>query len=93
MVEVHGHGNVGKLFRGRFHQFLQVDHLAVFQGAPAGLNDNRAVGIIGRLHDRLNLFHIVDVKRADAIAALRGFIQYLTHGYKWHGILLRSCMD
>ena len=68
-------------FDCRFHEFLEINHLAVLQGAAACLDDDRAVGIIGGLHDGLNLFHVVDIKGTDAIAALCGFVQNLSHWY------------
>jgi len=84
MVEMHRHRNVRVFFRRRFHQLLQVDHLAVFQRAAARLDDHRAVRVVRGLHDRLDLFHVVDVERANAIVAFGRFIKYLSHGYEWH---------
>ncbi len=84
MIEVHGERNLGILLAGRLNQVAQVDHLAVFQGAAARLNDDGTMGIMGGLHDGLDLLHIIDVERANAIAALRGFVEDLSHGYKWH---------
>ena len=84
VVEVHGKRDFGKFLFGGLDQVAQIDHLAVLEGAAAGLDNDRALGVMCGLHDRLDLFHIVDVERANAIAALRGFIQNLTHWDEWH---------
>jgi hypothetical protein len=54
--------------------------LAYFAGAAAGLDDHRAVGPLGRLHDRQALLHIVDVEGRNAIAMLGGMIEKLPEG-------------
>ena len=48
--------------------------------AAAGLDDDRRPGFLGRCHDGLNLFHIVDVECADAVTALGGLVEQLPHG-------------
>ena len=47
--------------------------------AAAGLDDDRRLGLLGRLHDGLNLFHVVDVEGADAVSALGGLVEELPH--------------
>ena len=41
-------------------------------------------GLAGRLHDRLDLLHVVDVERADAVAAGGGLVEELAHGDERH---------
>ena len=43
-----------------------------------------------RLDDPLHLLHVVDVERADAVAALGGLVEHLTQRRKWHRSLLSS---
>ncbi len=81
VIEMHGHGDMGVFLHGRFHQFFEINHLAVFQRAAAGLDNHRAVGVVGGLHDGLDLLHVVDVECANAITAFCGLIQNLSHGY------------
>jgi len=90
VVQVHGHGNVRVFLAGSFHELLEVDEAAVLQGAAARLDNHRAVGFVGRLHDGLDLLHVVDVERAHTVSALRGLIQNLTHWNEWHGTVLLS---
>ena len=58
----------------------QVEILGELTGAAAGLHDDRRLGFLRGLHDGLNLFHIVDVESADAVTALGGLVEKLTHG-------------
>ena len=62
---------------GRQHQVIQKPVLRVGASAPAGLNDDRRLGLAGRLHDRLNLLHVVDVERANSVPTLGGLIEDL----------------
>src|ERR1039457_758638 len=75
MVEVQYRGNLGVEFRGGQHQVIEEPVLRIGARAAAGLNDDRGPGFAGRLHDRLNLFHIVDVERANTVTALGRFIE------------------
>jgi len=46
----------------------------------------RAVASVCRLHDRLDLFEIIDVERRQAVAVLGGVIEQLAHGNERHCI-------
>jgi hypothetical protein len=90
VVEMQGYGNVGVFFTGSFHELLEVNEAAVLKGAAAGLDDYRAVGFVGRLHDGLDLLHVIDVEGAHTVTAFGGLIQNLTHWHEWHGTVLLS---
>ncbi len=80
VVQVHGQGNLRIQFAGRQNQVIEVAVLGVGARPAAGLDDDRRLGLLRRLHDGLNLFHIVDVECADAITALGGLVEQLPHG-------------
>ena len=84
VVLVHGDRNLRiKLGRGE-HQMAQVVVLRILAGSARSLHDHRRIGLLGRLHDRLNLLHVVDVERGQAVVVLGGMIQQQTHGNQWH---------
>jgi hypothetical protein len=58
---------------------IQETILRVSAGAAAGLDDDRRLGFAGCFHDRLNLFHVVDVERANSVSTLCRFVQKLAH--------------
>jgi hypothetical protein len=80
VILVHGDGNVGIELAGRQDQVKEIAVLRKLARAAAGLDDDRRLGFLGRFHDGLNLFHIVDVERADAVTALGGLVEELPHG-------------
>ncbi|OAD20175.1 hypothetical protein THIOM_004145 [Candidatus Thiomargarita nelsonii] len=51
------------------------------------MHNHRTIGCVCRLHDGMDLFHIVDVKCRQSITIFCGMIEQLTHGNK-HKILL-----
>ncbi len=71
--------HVGMADDGRLHQLLEVNHVAVLQGATAGLDDDRRVQLLGRAHDGLNLLHVVNIECADPVATFGSFFQRLLH--------------
>jgi hypothetical protein len=80
--------NVRMRFHRGQHHVPKIGFARVLAGAGRGLQDHRTVGLLGRLHDGLYLFEIVDVERRHAIALLGGMIQQLTEGDERHGRLL-----
>ena len=50
-------GNLGIELGGGQHQVPQVVVLRVGAGAARGLHDDGRLGLLGRLHDRLDLLH------------------------------------
>ena len=80
VILVHGDGNLGIELGGRLDQVEEIEVLGKLARAAAGLDDDRRLGFLGRPHDGLNLFHIVDVECADAVTALGGLVEQLPHG-------------
>ena len=80
VVLVHGDWDVGIEFAGCQDEVKEVTVLRKLAGAAAGLDDDRRLSFLRGLHDGLNLFHIVDVESADAVTALGGLVEELTHG-------------
>ncbi len=66
------------------------DVVGVLARAPAGLDDDRAVGPVGGLHDGEALFHIVDIECRDAVAVLSRMVEKLSEGDAGHASLLVS---
>ena len=75
VVQVKHGRNFRVQFRGREHQVIQEFVLRIGARTAAGLNDHRRLGFASRFHDGLNLFHVVDVEGANAVAALGRFVQ------------------
>ena len=75
MVLVHGDRDLRIELGGGEHQVPQVVVLRVGPGAARGLHDDRRIGLLGRLHDRLDLLHVVDVERGQAVVVFGGMIQ------------------
>ena len=84
VVLVHGDRNARvELGRGE-HQVAEVVVLAVAAGAPRGLHDHRRIGLLRRLHDRLDLLHVVDVERREAVGVFGGVVEQDPHGDEGH---------
>ena len=79
MILVHGDGNFGIKLAGGQNQMKEIAVLRKLPRAAAGLDDDRRFGFVGRAHDGLNLFHVVHVEGADAVAALGGLVEELPH--------------
>ena len=80
VILVHGDRDLGiQLGRGQ-HQVEEVEVFGKLARAAAGLDDDRRLGFLGRHHDGLDLFHVVDVECADAVSALGGLVEKLPHG-------------
>ena len=75
MILVHGDGDLWIEFRGRLNELEEVKILGKLARAAAGLDDDGRAGFLGRDHDGLDLFHIVDVECADAVTALGGLVE------------------
>lgn len=74
MIQVQRHRDLRIQLGGRQHQVIQETILAVGARAARGLDDHRRLGLAGRLHDGLDLLHVVDVEGANAVAFLGGLI-------------------
>jgi hypothetical protein len=81
VILVHDNRDVRIQFGRRDHQMTQVGVLGVSPSTPRCLNDHGRVGFIGGFHDRLDLFHIVDVECCYAVVVLCGVVE---HNAKWN---------
>ena len=84
VVLMHADRNVGIHQRRCLHHLRQHDVVGVGAGAARGLHDHRRVDGLRRLHDRDDLFHIVDVEGGNAVAVLGGMIEKLSQGNLGH---------
>jgi hypothetical protein len=84
VVLVQRHGDLGVDLRRRLHEVVEEAVVGVLPRAPGSLDDDRRLGLPGRLHDRLYLLQVVDVERPDAVVALCGLVEKLTHRYQCH---------
>ena len=66
-------------FGRRDHKMIQESILRIGPRAAARLHDHRRLGFRGRLHDRLDLFHVVDVECANSVPAFGRFVEKLPH--------------
>ena len=74
MVLVHHHRNIGIRFDGSQNQVAQKILTGVLTSSPGSLQDHRAIGFMGGLHDRLDLLQVVHVEGRDAVAVLSGVV-------------------
>ena len=85
MVLVHHHRDVGiGLSRGQ-DQVTQEDLTGVATGSAGSLEDHRAVGLVSRFHDGLDLLQIVHVERRNAVAVLSGVVEQEPKRNERHG--------
>ena len=89
VVQMQGDGDVGALDDGRLHQLHQIGVVGVGPGALGHLENQGSLQIPGGLGDALDDLHIVDVERADGIAAVVGFFEHFGRGNQCHKI--NSC--
>ena len=75
VVEVHDDGNICRFHSG-LHEVAKIDGVGVLSRARGNLKNNGGLTFVRRLHDRLNHFHVVDVERADGIAARVRFLKH-----------------
>ena len=91
MVLVHDDWNLWVQFRRGDHQVTKVGVLGVSTSATRSLDDDRRIGFISSFHDRLDLLHVVDVERRNAVIVFGGVIQDNAKWDEWHGVqFLRS---
>jgi hypothetical protein len=66
------------------NQVTQEWFTGVITRTGGTLQDDRAVCGVGRNHDRLDLFQVVNVERRQAIAIFRCVVEKLTQCYESH---------
>jgi len=84
VILVHADGDLRvRLDRGQ-DQMAQERLAGVGTRPGRALQDHRAVGGGGGLHDGLDLFHVVDVEGRQAVAVFGGMVEQLTQGNQSH---------
>ena len=91
MVEVEGEVNAS-ILDGSLSKCEQVCMLCILTCAGRDLKDNRGLLRGSSLGDGLNDLHVVDVERADGVAAGIGLFEHFLGGYKCH-CCLHSFLD
>ncbi len=84
VVLVHDNRDLGIELGSRQHQVLQEKVVRELPSSARGLDDDRALCDPGRLHDGLDLLHVVDVESADPVAVLGRVVEEGTHGNERH---------
>ncbi len=85
VILVHHDRDVRIEFRGGQHQVTQVGVLRVRAGSARCLNDHWRIRFFSRLHDRLNLFHVVDIECSNAVIVFSSVIKDDAKRNQWHG--------
>ncbi len=84
VILVHGNRNLRIKLGGGEHQMPQVVVLRIAPRPARGLHDHGRIGLGGGGEDRLNLLHVVDVERGQAVIILGGVIEQKAQGNQWH---------
>ena len=77
VILVHADRQVRVHLDRRADQVAKNDVVGECPRTTAGLHNDRAVGLVRRLHDGQHLFHVVDVESRQAVAVLGGVIEQL----------------
>jgi hypothetical protein len=85
IAEMQVAGDLGVELDRRLHEVPEEAVVRVCARTARRLHDHRRARVPRRLHDRLDLLHVVDVERADAVAAGGGLVEELAHGDERHG--------
>ena len=83
MVQMEADGETG-LDDGGLDQLHQIGVIGIGTGTLADLQDQRSIEVLGSLCDALHDLHIVDIERADGIAAVIGLFEHFFRCYQWH---------
>ena len=67
VILVHHNRDVWIKLHSREHEVSQICILRIGPRTARCLNDHRRIGLLGRFHNRLDLFHVVDVKCGNSI--------------------------
>jgi hypothetical protein len=76
---MHTHGDIWPLLYGSDYQVAQERRAGIRACTRRCLHDDRAVSLFSRLHDRVHLFHVVNVERWYTVTVLGGVIEHLAH--------------
>ena len=83
VVQMNRDGHGGKA-DGRLDQFFQIGRMGVLARALGNLEHQRRLFLFAGLDDRLDEFHVVDVKRAEGVFALQGLREQVPCVCQWH---------
>jgi hypothetical protein len=78
VVEMHADRDVRIDLGHRVHHVLEHDVVGIGARTARGLDDDGRVDLVGRVHDRQRLLHVVDVEGRDAVIVLRRMVEQLT---------------
>jgi hypothetical protein len=78
MVLMQNDRDMGPSLHGRLDHAAQEGLARVFPGAGRRLHDHRAIGLLRRLHDSNDLFHVIDVECRHAVALLGRMVEQLS---------------
>ncbi len=84
VILVHTDRNVRILLDRGQDQVAQEGLAGIGTRTGGTLQDHRGIHGSSGLHDGLNLFHVVDVERGQAIAVFGGMVEQLTKGNQGH---------
>jgi hypothetical protein len=70
MIQMHHGGNFRIELAGCQHQVIEKQIIGIFASPAASLNNDWRFCLTRCFHNRLDLFHVVDIKRAHPISAL-----------------------
>ena len=88
MVEMHADRDLRIDFRHRVHHVLEHDVVGVGPGAARGLDDDGRIDLVGGLHDRQRLLHVVDVEGRHAVVVFGGVIEQFAQRDAGHDLEL-----
>ena len=78
MVLVHANWNMGVLLNCGFDEATKEWLARILPGSCGGLKNHRAIHFVGRLHDGVNLLHIINVKSRQSVAMLGSVVKKLS---------------
>ena len=88
VVKVHRDGNVRRFDCG-LDKVTQIYRVRIFSCAGGDLQDHGGTALVCRFHNGLDHLHIVDVERADRIAARVRLFEHFSRSDQRHEVVLR----
>ena len=76
-----GNRDVLALNNSSFYELNQIRVVGVSAGSLGYLQNDRGFLLLAGLGDALDDFHVVDVERADGVAAVIGLLEHFGCGY------------
>ena len=89
MVQVDADGQP-RVLHGGLDELHEIDMLGIFPGPGGDLEDQGGTHLGGGFRDALDDLHIIDVERADGIAALVGIAEHFGRSNDGQGYQLLS---